>query len=120
MASEKFLIVLSYGMDNPNRASRALQLAKVAHEKGHEVKVFLMDDGVNVAREGIVNTIKSAAGDEAKDHMDYLVSNKVPLLVCKPCAASRQIVPEEMLPNAELSTGADLIDIASVSKTLTF
>jgi len=120
MASEKFLIVLSHGMDNPNKASRALQLAKVAHEKGKEVKVFLMDDGVNVAREGIADTIKSAAGDEAKDHLGYLVGNDVPILVCKPCAASRQIVPEEMVPCAELATGADLIDIASESTTLTF
>jgi predicted peroxiredoxin len=120
MASDKFFIVLSHGMDNPNRASRALQLTKVAHEKGREVQLFLMDDGVNIAREGIVNTIKSAAGDEAKDHMDYLIKNNIPILVCKPCAASRQIVPEEMVPNATLATGADLIDIASVSTTLSF
>ena len=118
--SDKFLVILSHGMDNPNKSSRALQLAKVAHEKGKEVKLFLMDDGVNIAREGIVTTIKSAAGDEAKDHMAYLVANKVPILVCKPCAASRQVTPEEMVPNAVLATGAELVDIACESTTVSF
>ena len=117
---DKFLVILMHGMDNPNKASRALQLAKVAHEKGKDVKVFLMDDGVYIAREGIANTIKSAAGDEAKDHLAYLVSNKVPVLVCKPCAASRQVVPEEMIPNAALATGAELVDIACESATVSF
>ena len=118
--SDKFLVILSHGMDNPNKSSRALQLAKVAHEKGKDVTLFLMDDGVNIAREGIVNTIKSAAGDEAKDHMAYLVANNVSILVCKPCAASRQVGPEEMVPNAKLATGSELVDIACASTTVSF
>ena len=118
--ADKFLVILMHAMDNPNKAARALQLAKVAHEKGKDTTLFLMDDGVNIAREGIVNTIKSAAGDEAKDHMEYLVKNKVPILVCKPCAASRQIAPEEMVPNATLATGAELVDLACESTTVSF
>ena len=118
--AQKYLVVLMHGMDNPNKTSRALQLTKVAHEKGLEARLFLMDDGVYVAREGTVNTIKSAAGDEAKDHMAYLIANKVPIYVCKPCAAARQIVPEEMLPNASLATGSDLIDMSLEGQTITF
>ncbi|EGW41659.1 hypothetical protein DOT_0427, partial [Desulfosporosinus sp. OT] len=36
---EKFLFVLNRGLEDPVRATRALQLAKFAKEKGHEVNI---------------------------------------------------------------------------------
>lgn len=38
----KFLFVLSRGLEDPTRATRAFQLAKVAKAKNHEVHVFLL------------------------------------------------------------------------------
>ena len=38
---EKFLFVLSRGLEDPSRATRVFLLAKVAKAKGHEVNMFL-------------------------------------------------------------------------------
>jgi len=50
---EKFLFILTRGLEDPTRVTRTFQLAKVAKEKGNEVNVFLTDDAVVLAKPGI-------------------------------------------------------------------
>ncbi len=78
---ERFLFVLTRGMEDPSRATRCFQFAKVAKEGGHEVHVFLTDDAVMLARLGVADHIKSATGDEMKPYLDYLVRENVPIYV---------------------------------------
>jgi predicted peroxiredoxin len=77
----KFLFVLSRGTEDPARATRCFQLAKVAREGGHEVNVFLVDEGVVLARAGMADHVKAASGDELKPYMDFLVKERVPIYV---------------------------------------
>lgn len=78
---EKFLFVLTRGLEDPVRVTRTFQLAKVAKEKGYEVDVFLTDDAVFLAKRGMVNHIKAPTGDEAEPYFSFLVENKVPVYV---------------------------------------
>ena len=116
----KFLFVLSRGTEDPIRSTRCMQLAKVAKETGHEVTVFLVEDGVMIAKLGMVDNIKSPTGDELKGHLDYLVKEQVPILVCTPCANARQLSPDELVSSARLDTAKTLIALAVESKVFTF
>ena len=117
---EKFLFVLSHGLEDPTRATRAFQLAKVAKEKGHEVNIFLVDDAVAYAVLGLADNVKAPTGDEAKPYIDYLVENKVPFFICTPCARTRLYNEDEYINGAKLSTAPNLIDLAAESKVFTF
>jgi sulfur relay (sulfurtransferase) complex TusBCD TusD component (DsrE family) len=97
-----------------------MQFAKVAKETGHEVTVFLVEDGVMVAKVGMVDNIKSPTGDDLKGHLDYLVKEQVPILVCTPCANARQLGPEELVNSARFDTAKTLIALAAESKVFTF
>ncbi len=55
----KFLFVLTRGPEDPTRAVRCLQFAKIAKDKGHEVVVFLVDDAVY-----FTNTVTELVADE--------------------------------------------------------
>jgi predicted peroxiredoxin len=77
----KFLFVLTRGLEDPTRVTRAFQLAKVAKEKDNEVNIFLTDDAVLLSKPGMVEQVKAPTGDEAKDYFSYLVENKVPIFV---------------------------------------
>jgi len=110
--SENILIVLSCGTDNPNRSTRALFLAMAAHKAGKNTTVFLLDEGVYLAKEGLAEHLKAATGDNADDHLSYLQANDIPILVCTPCAASRQISEDDLIECARMATGAELIDLA--------
>jgi len=117
---EKFLFVLSRGLEDPTRATRAFQLAKVAKEKGHEVNIFLVDDAVAYAVLGLADHVQAPTGDAAKPYLDYLVENKVPFYICTPCARTRLYSEDEYIKGAELSTAGKLIDLATESKVFTF
>jgi DsrE/DsrF-like family len=77
----KYLFMLTRGTDDPSRATRCLQLAKVAKEEGHDVHVFLTDDAVYLAKKGITENVVAPTGDDAETFMQYLIKEKVPLYV---------------------------------------
>ncbi len=118
--SQRFLVVLSCGTDNPNRATRALFFAMVARKKGKDVSVFLLDEAVYLAKSGIVQNLRAATGDSADDHLHYLQEYGVPLLVCTPCAKSRGIAESDLVPGARMATGDQLIDLSDDSTVLSF
>ena len=118
--SERVLIMLSCGTDNPNRATRALFFAMVAKKKGRDVSVFLLDEGVYLAKRGIVEHLRAATGDSADDHLTFLQEYDVPLLVCTPCAVTRQITEADLVKGARMAKGDELIDLADGASVLSF
>jgi uncharacterized protein involved in oxidation of intracellular sulfur len=79
----KMLFVISNGFEKAGRATRAFQFAKVAREKGHEVKVFLVDDAIHWAQFGMAEGARASTGEEMKPFLDYLVQNEAEIIVCK-------------------------------------
>ncbi len=77
----KFLFVLTRGLEDPTRVTRAFQLAKAAKEAGHEVNMFLTDDAVVLVKDGMIDNVVAPTGDEAVSHFQYLIQNKVPIYV---------------------------------------
>ena len=77
----KFLFVLTRGLEDPTRVTRALQLAKVAKEQDNEVSIFLTDDAVVLAKPAMVDQVKAPTGDEAKNYLDFLIETEVPIYV---------------------------------------
>lgn len=105
------VITLACGTDNPNRATRALFLAAAAQKKGKNVTVFLLDEGVFLARKGAAEHIKAATGDSADDSLAHLQAHAVPILVCTPCAKARFIEEKDLAESCRYATAAELIDL---------
>ncbi|MCI4626095.1 MAG: DsrE family protein [Candidatus Magnetoovum sp. WYHC-5] len=116
----KFLFLITRGLDDPVRATRGLMLAKVAKEKGHDVHIFLTDDAVFLAKEGLLDNVMTPSGDEALSHMGYLIANKVPITVCVPCAQARKLSDTELIENATFGKAPQLIDVAEDARVFTF
>ena len=116
--TDNVLITIACGTDNPNRATRGLFLAAMAQKKGKNVTVFLLDDGVFLAREGIAENLKAATGDSADDSLAHLQAHGVPILVCTPCAKSRFIEEADLAESCRMATAAELIDIACDAATI--
>ena len=110
--TDNVLIVLSCGTDNPNRSARAFFLATIAHKEGKNVTVFLLDEAAYLGRKGVAGNLKAATGDAADDHIAYLQAHDVPILVCTPCAAARQIAAEDLIKGARMATAVELINLS--------
>ena len=104
------VIALSCGTDNPNRATRAIHLATIAHKEGKDTVLFLLDEGVYLAKEGLAEHLRAATGDVADDLITYLQAHGVPILVCTPCAKARRITEEDLIEGARMATAAELIN----------
>ena len=114
------VIALSCGTDNPNRTTRALQMATMAHKLGKKTTVFLLDEGVYIGKKGMADNLRSATGDSADDHLTYLKEFEVPVLVCTPCAVSRKIEKEDLIENASLSTADVFIKLCCEGTVISF
>jgi predicted peroxiredoxin len=79
----KMLFIISNGFEKAGRATRAWQFAKVAREKGHDVKVFLVDDAIHWAQLGMAEGVKAATGEEMKPFIDYLLKENCEVIACK-------------------------------------
>ncbi|MBF0529289.1 MAG: DsrE family protein [Deltaproteobacteria bacterium] len=116
--TDSVVVVCSCGTDNPNRSTRALFLAMAAHKAGKKVTVFLLDEGVFLARKGMIEFMRAATGDAADDHLKYLQDFETPILVCTPCAKARQITENDLIDGARMATGAELINLATTSAVI--
>lgn len=116
--TDKVTIVLSCGTDNPNRATRAVHLATIAHKEGKEVVLFLLDDGVYLAKKGLAVNLRAATGDACDDLLAYLQAHNVPIIACTPCAKARQIAEQDLIESARLGTAAELIQMSCESAVI--
>ncbi len=110
--TDSVVIALSCGTDNPNRATRGLFLATIAHKEGKKTAVFLLDEAVYLAKKGIADKVQAATGDAADDHLAYLQEYDIPILVCTPCAVSRQINEAELVKGARMAGAPELIKLS--------
>jgi predicted peroxiredoxin len=106
------VITVSCGTDNPNRATRAIHLATVAHREGKNVTLFLLDEAIYLAKKGLLDNLRAATGDVADDLMTYLQANEVPVLACTPCAKARGVKEEDLIDGARMGPAVELIHLA--------
>ena len=106
------VITVGCGTDDPNRATRAIHLATVAHKEGKNVTLFLLDEAVYLAKKGLLDNLRAATGDVADDLMTYLQAHGVPVLACTPCAKARRITEDDLIDGARMATAVELIHLA--------
>jgi tRNA 2-thiouridine synthesizing protein D len=113
-----FLFVLR--SDDNEKVTRCFQFAKIAHEKGYDVNIFLIDDGVWWSQTSRDASQRTITGDCPGDYLPYLIEHKVPVGVCTPCAKNRQLDAATFHPNAKLDGGPHLIDLAADARVFNF
>ena len=107
------VVIASCGTDNPNRSTRAIHLATIAHKEGKNVTLFLLDEAVYLAKKGIIAHLRAATGDIADDLMAYLQAHGVPIIACTPCVKARQFSADDLIDGARLGTAVELIQLVS-------
>ena len=95
----------------PEKAWNGMRFAVTASKAGHEVKVFLMGEGVEI------ETLTHENYDVAAQ-VNMFHQNKGIILACGTCIKSRNLQESEMCP---ISTMIDCVDMVQwADKTVTF
>ena len=68
------LVHVTQGPENPTRAALAFLVARTALEGGHQVSVFVAGDGVELLREGVLNSLAGVGTGKLREHFDAIVA----------------------------------------------
>lgn len=107
----KLLFVITKGFEKAGAATRAIQLASIAAEKGHYVEIFLVDDAIHWAQLGMAEGIRTTTGEHMKDLLDKLIQRHTIIHVCEACADKRLVSPDDLITGARISGGGVLVDL---------
>lgn len=89
----KMLFCMTYGFDNPNRATLPLYLAEGAVEAGHEVTLVFMNDAASLLQEDVASKLNAHG---FPTFIDMLENFEGDILLCTGCANSRGIFEDDI------------------------
>jgi predicted peroxiredoxin len=113
----KFLVHLTTGPENPTRASLALLVARTAHEDGHDVRLFLAGDAVQLARPATGSLAQGIGTGSFGEHWGALAGAGVPIYLSGMSSQARGLEAEGLSEGAELSTPQVLVELADWADT---
>jgi len=118
--AERYLLIITHAKDDEDRANAAIGFAAALVADGHEVAIFFLFEGANLARRGVAETIEGRNYAPVRDLLPILREAEVELMVCGACAKTYGI------DAAELMDGCKIVQIPTVTalmagrQTLTF
>lgn len=110
---DKVLVVQSNGTGNAERAYATFIFSKAALSMGKDVTIFLLMDGVSIAREGNAKTVKHPAFDRLDQVMAETIQNGAHIYVCELSANFRGIKQTDLVEGAKLAGAATYITLLS-------
>ena len=91
----KYLIIVNNGPEDPNRATVPFLTARALVEKGHEVAIWLFNNSVYLAFEGVAENVQAPGLPNLEDLMLFLsMTKKIPIYIGTACAMGRGLVNE--------------------------
>ncbi|MEY4684488.1 MAG: hypothetical protein RLZ25_947 [Pseudomonadota bacterium] len=109
-----FIISGSRGTDDPTMASLPFIAAKSAGESGHDVVLWLWNEAVTLAREGVADHVTGVNLTPLSQVLMAVQLAGIPIWVCEACAVARGIKPDDLIAGSEIKAMPDYI--AAVAK----
>lgn len=107
--SSHFVVSLSCGKNDPDRATVAFTLASAALGCDRETVVFLSSDGVELSVNGAVDDIAEKGFTPLKQLMSAFTDGGGQIYVCLPCFNKRELDVEQVVPGALIVGGPKLV-----------
>jgi len=113
----KFTVIITTAPYGHERAYSALRFALTSLLEGIDVNIFLIEDGVYVAK-------NSQNPSEVPNYMEYLkncIESGAIVKACGPCCKARGLREEDLIDGVVLGTMHDLVNFVKESdKIITF
>ncbi len=124
MSDKKFVLIITHSQDRPVLVSSALKLAVNMRAMDQKVDLYLIEQGVQLAKKGYAETIQWERKDRfssISELIDTLSSDLgVKFYACEACSHYYGVDKEMLIDNAEIKTGAFLAELLVDRQGLTF
>jgi predicted peroxiredoxin len=108
----RLLVQVATGPENPTRAALGLLTARTAAEEGHEVRLFLAGDGVQLARPETAAATQGIGSGSVAEHWQALGDAGVPVFLSGLSSKARGIGAETK-DGIELVQPTKLVELAA-------
>jgi predicted peroxiredoxin len=112
----RLFVNLATGPEDPTRAALAFLVARTAQEEGHDVRLFLAGDAVQLARPETAEAVNGIGTGSLAEHWQALADSGVPVFLSKLSSKARG-VSEETRTGVELAPPAKLVELAAWAET---
>ena len=113
-----FLVHLATGPENATRAALAFLVARTAADEGHDVRMFLAGDAVQLARPETAAAVHGAGTGDVAEHWEALRSAGVQVHLSGMSSKARAV---EAAEGVELAPPQKLVELAAwADATLTY
>lgn len=110
---DKVLVVQSNGIGNAERAYATFIFSKAAMSMGKEVTIFMLMDGVSIAKEGNSSKVKHPAFDRLDMLMNEVIENGAKVYACELSAEFRGIEQSDLVEGIKIAGAATYITLLS-------
>lgn len=119
--SNKLLISLTHGKDDPDRASFAFMVANTALAASQEVVVFLNIDGAYLAVEGYADDVHEPGFKPLKEMIDQFLQDGGKIWVCGTCFKKRNLDQNQLVKGMSIIGSINMIEfLASGAQSLSY
>ena len=112
----RLFVNLATGPENPTRAALALLVARTAAETGHEVRVFLAGDAVQLTRAETAEAAHGIGSGSIAEHLQALTDAGVPIALSGLSSKTRG-VDADTRAGIELAPPSRVVELADWAET---
>ena len=111
------LVHLVTGPENPSRAALALLVARTAAGEGHEVKVFLAADAVQLLRPETAQAVQGVGTGSFLEHWDAVAVAGVSVFASGMSSKARGVAASALEGQVEMAQPTKLVELAAWADT---
>ncbi len=111
--SGKFLISLTHGLDNTDKATVAFVVANAAVASDKDTVVFLSIEATRLSQKGVADAVHEEGFAPLKELMDNFAKAGGKMFVCSPCFKKRKLDEDNLVDGAAIVGGAKLVEFMS-------
>ncbi len=119
--NENYLITLaSFEEADPDRIATPLVLANSALANDKNVLLWLVTEGVQLAKKGAVKALTPKSFAPVSELLDTFIENGGKIGICPPCASTHGLTDENIVDNAQLLGAVALLEQTAGHQTFSF
>jgi len=101
--AKKVLVVVTHATDDPDRCNGAMAVAASLLNEGADLALFLIFEGVLLAKKGVAETIHGRNFAPVAELFPGILEAEIPIYACGACVKTYGISPEEMIPGVTVA-----------------
>jgi uncharacterized protein len=110
---KKFLVNLTCGLDNTDKATVAFVVANAAVASEKETVVFMSIEATRLSQQGAADSVHEEGFAPLKDLMENFAKAGGKMFVCSPCFKKRKLDENNLVAGALIVGGAKLVEFMS-------